>query len=29
VYSLKANSSAFALPIPERVIEMAGLEQNP
>ncbi|KIA90920.1 hypothetical protein OC25_23765 [Pedobacter kyungheensis] len=28
-YQLKANSTGFALPIPERVIEVAGLPQNP
>jgi hypothetical protein len=28
-YTLKANSSGFALPIPEQVIDVAGLEQNP
>jgi len=29
VFNLNANSSGFALPIPERVIELADLEQNP
>lgn len=29
VYNLVAKSSGFALPIPERVIEVAGFEQNP